>query len=78
MSFTNPNTGKPVKEGAATWRRLIKEGHRVVAGRLLRREHADVEELAIEVMGHPLNLPAKISNESLAGHGQSRSGAESA
>ena len=53
MSFTNPNTGKPVKEGAATWRRLIKEGHRVVAGRLLRREHADVEALAIEVMGHP-------------------------
>ena len=59
MSFTNPNTGKPVKEGAATWRRLIREGHRVVAGRLLRHEHADVEELAIEVMGHPLKLPQR-------------------
>ena len=68
MSFVNPGTGKPIKQGAATWRRLIAGGHRVVVGRLLRHEHVDVEALAIEVMGHPLNLPTKISNERLAVH----------
>ena len=65
MSFVNPDTGKPIKQGAATWRRLIAQGHGVVAGRLLRREHALVEARAIEVLGHPLNLPTRVTNNRL-------------
>ena len=65
MSYVNPVTGKPIKQGAATWRRLTAQGYRVVADRLLRREHALVEERAIEVLGHPLNLSTSTSNDRL-------------
>ena len=66
MSYVNPTTGRRIKRGAATWRRLVAQGHRVVADRLLRHEHADIEERAIDVLGSPLNLPPSISNERIA------------
>ena len=65
MSFVNLETGKPIKQGAATWRRLTVQGYRVVANRFLRRSHADVEERAVEVLGHPLNLSTSVSDERL-------------
>lgn len=65
MNFVNPQTGRPIKRGAATWRRLTTQGYRVVADRLLRREHADVEARAIEVLGYPLNLSTSTSDEQL-------------
>ena len=76
MNYVNPESGKPIKQGAATWRRLTAQGYRVVADRLLRREHALVEERAIEVLGHPLNP----SNDRLTAlcYDRPRRGAESA
>ena len=65
--YKNPDTGRKIKEGAATWRRLTSRlGYRVVAGRLLRPEHADVEARAVELLGNPLNLPAGVTSEELA------------
>ena len=66
MSYVNPTTGRSIKRGAATWRRLVAQGHRVVADRLLRHEHADIEERAIDILGESLNLPLGISNERIA------------
>ena len=63
--FRNPDTGRVIKEGAATWRRLTARGYRVVGDRLLRPEHADVEARGIE-LGHPLNLPTNVTSEQLA------------
>lgn len=65
--YKNPDTGRKIKEGAATWRRLTARlGYRAVAGRLLRPEHADVEARAVELLGNPLNLPVGVTSEELA------------
>ena len=63
--YKNPDTGRVIKEGAATWRRLTARGYRVVGERLLRPDHADVEARGIE-LGHPLNLPTSVTSEQLA------------
>ena len=67
VMYKNPDTGRNIKEGAATWRRLTARlGYRVVSGRLLRPEHANVEARAVELLGNPLNLPAGVTSEGLA------------
>ena len=62
----NPETGRKIKRDGPTWCRLIKGGYHAVEDRILRREHADVENAAIRLLGHPLNLPIRISDERLA------------
>ena len=71
MSFINPDTGRKIKRGAATWRRLHKRGYRVVGERLLRPAHADLEDRAIQLRGvgaNPLNLPANVTDDMIARH----------